>query len=121
MSTRDDRESDQQVRYVSRARLSARVRTLLHKTDRTDAENAEMQQLLMDHMQQLREADDRARRRRARRDELLAPLAHAWGRVLWPVCALWNTLVLIVHDLLIALGGRLRRLAARICRGSDER
>lgn len=112
-----NRESDQHVRYFKGARLSSRLRTLLRKPDRTESENAEMQQLLLDHMKLVGERDERARHRRARRDELLRhldPIERLWGRIVWPVLALWNTMMLVLHDLLKAAPGRLRAITARL-------
>lgn len=105
--------------FLGRAALSARARQLIHKPDRTDAETAEAQRLLMAYMDNYRDAQERARRWRHRFDPLIlrfdalvqhiAPLWEAATCVLRPVVALWNILVLVVHDLLKAAERRLRR------------
>lgn len=104
------------MRHVYRARLSAQLRTLINKRDRTPAEDAEMQQLLVQHRDRIIELGERDKRWRARRDELirrLEPLAKLWERVVWPVAALWNTMMLMLHDALQAVSRRLHTLADR--------
>lgn len=97
------------MRLLGKASLSARARKLINKPNRTDAENDEMQRLLMEHMASLRARDERARRWRARRDPIIHRLDTAFGYVICPVVALWNNLMIAVHDGLNALSRRFRR------------